>query len=130
MSKWVGGCTQASAHVPALWKPPPEHSAAGNSYLAVSPAISTEPPTPFTNALHTSGPAGTDRGATTHGDNQPSQAKNVAHHSLLSQHPSPYSHGLAEICSDPIARLTGPTSSDMPACILKVRAHLQLAPVA
>lgn len=32
--------------------------------------VSTEPPTPLTNALHTSGPAGTDRGATTHGDSQ------------------------------------------------------------
>lgn len=68
---------------PALWKPPPDHSAAGELVLGCL-AISTEPPTPFTNAPHLRA-CGHRQGATTRRQSaKPSQ--NAAQHSHLSHH--------------------------------------------
>lgn len=95
MSKWVGGCTQASAHVPALWKPPPELSAAGTRTWC--PAISTEPPTPFTNALTPQG-LRAQTGATQHDDSQPSHCPKCCTSIPSPSHrPSPHRCGFGQI---------------------------------
>lgn len=119
MSKWVGGFTQASAHVPHSGNHRPITAQPVNSYLGVSPFRQSHQrllPTP-----HTSGPAGTDRGQQ-HGDSQPNQVKML--HSIPTFPTTCPSYGcaIAKTCSDLITLALGAPTT-LPALTLKPHSH-------